>query len=83
MRKIIWMFVFGIIPISFVKANALFDCPDITIEVDNDELEIDNLSAPIEIVKIFNASYNLVYQCNSNCPDEIELKDLSQRRILY
>jgi len=65
-------------PYSLVLANNFFDCPEVTIEVAEDELEIDNLTAPISIVKIFNASYNLVYQCNGNCSEKIKLDNLSK-----
>lgn len=75
MRKIIWMLVLMVTSHSFMLAN---DCPEVIISVTENELEIENLTAPITIVKIFNASYNLVYQCNGNCLDEIELDNLSK-----
>lgn len=77
MRKIIWVVSLWITPMA-LTANIVFDCPDVEIEVEGTALKIDDLSAPIEIVKIFNASYHLVYQCNGDCPEEIELNDLSR-----
>ncbi len=76
MRKIVWVVYLWLTPLV-LTANIIFDCPDVEIEVDENSLEIDDLSAPISIVKIFNASYHLVYQCNGNCPEEIELEGLS------
>lgn len=76
MRKMIWMVYLWVTPMA-LTANIVFDCPDIDIEVDEMSLEIEDLSAPIEIVKVFNASYHLVYQCNGNCPEEIELDNLA------
>lgn len=78
MNKAFWVVPFLLFPLSFVTANTFFDCPEVSIEVDDDELEIDGLTAPIEIVKVFNATYSLVYECNGNCPEEIELSNLSE-----
>ena len=78
MRKLIWVLILTILPYSFVFAITLFDCSDVTIEIEEDELEIANLSAPITIVKVFNASYHLIYQCNGDCPEEIVLDNLSE-----
>ena len=78
MRKVCWVLSLLLTPWSFLIANELFDCPEVEVTVEDEELKIEGLLAPIEIVKIFNASYNLVYQCNGNCPDEIEIEDLSK-----
>lgn len=78
MYKYFWVVFFLHFSFSFATANTLFNCPDVSIEVDEDELEIDNLTAPIEIVKVFNASYNLIFQCNGNCPTEVSLEDLTE-----
>ena len=77
MRKVIWVVCLWITPMVLI-ANIAFDCPEVEIEVEDNGLEIEDLSAPIEIVKVFNASYNLVYQCNGDCPEEIELTNLSE-----
>ena len=78
MYKFIWVVFFLNFSFSFVIANSVFDCPGVSIDVDEDELEIDNLTAPIEIVKVFNASYNLIFQCNGNCPEEVSLENLAE-----
>lgn len=78
MYKVLWALSFLLFPFSFVSANTLFDCPGLSIEVEGDELGIDGLTAPIEIVKVFNASYNLIYQCNGNCPERVELDNLTE-----
>lgn len=77
MHRFLWVISFLLFPFSGVTANTLFDCPGVSINVEEDELEIDGLTAAIEIVKVFNASYSLIYQCNGNCPDNIELDNLT------
>lgn len=80
MNKAFWVIPFLFLPSLIIAANPLFNCPTISIEVEDDELEIEGLTAPIEIVKVFNAAYSLVYECNGNCPDKIELSNLSEGR---
>lgn len=78
MNKVLWGISFLLFPYLSVAGNTSFDCPEVSINVTADNLEIRGLTAPIEIVKVFNAAYNLVYECNGNCPDEIELSNLSE-----
>lgn len=78
MYKYFWVVFFLTFSISFATANTLFDCPDVSVDVEDMELKIDGLTAPIEIVKVFNASYTLIFQCNGNCPTEVELEDLTE-----
>lgn len=62
----------------FLLANKSphFDCPPITIVTDDGVLEIKNLMAPIEIMKVFDKNYEIIYQCNGDCPEEIILDNL-------
>ncbi|MEM1119718.1 MAG: SdrD B-like domain-containing protein [Bacteroidota bacterium] len=46
-------------------------CSDINISTNNGQIVISGLTAPIEITKIFDASWNLIYQCSGNCPNTI------------
>ncbi len=78
MYQFLWVISFLFFPLSFVSANTLFNCPSVSIDIVEDELTIKGLTAPIEIVKVFNASYNLVYQCNGNCPNNIDLANLAE-----
>lgn len=44
-------------------------CDNIQINTQNNQIVISNLTAPNEIIKVFDQNYNIVYQCNANCED--------------
>jgi len=52
-------------------------CDLIGIVVENDLLRISGLTAPIEIVKVFDANYSTVYECFANCETTINLPNLA------
>lgn len=78
MHKFLWVISFLLFPLSIISASTLYNCPNVSIDIEEEELTINGLTAPIEIIKVFNASYNLIYQCNGNCPDNVDLDNLAE-----
>ena len=52
-------------------------CQTTQIQSTNNQLSIINLFAPIEILKVFDANYNIVYQCFADCEENITIPDLA------
>lgn len=52
-------------------------CDEIELIVEDNSIRIPTFPAPIEIGKIFNKNWELVYECFGNCPDEYGLSDTS------
>ena len=52
-------------------------CEITQISTVNDTLNISNLTATIEILKVFDANYNIIYQCFADCEDNISIPDLA------
>ena len=44
-------------------------CENITVSGQDGKISIDNLNAPIEIVKIYDENWNRVFECNADCGD--------------
>ena len=44
-------------------------CEDIQIITQNNQITIDGLTVPNEIVKVFDKDYNILFECNGNCDD--------------
>ena len=44
-------------------------CENIQIITQNNQITIEGLTAPNEIVKVFDKDYNILYECNANCED--------------
>ncbi len=57
-------------------------CEAITIDINENtkSFTIGNLSAPIEIVKVFDQNWQLLYECFAECDDEVLLQELSGNR---
>ena len=47
-------------------------CADINFSGDNGQITITGLTAAIEITKIFDASWNLIYECAGNCTNTVQ-----------
>jgi len=47
-------------------------CSDINISGSNGQVTISGLTAAIEITKIFDANWNLIYECSGNCPSTVQ-----------
>lgn len=60
------------------QPNSL--CETVQINKTENSLIINNLSAPIEILKVFDADYNLVYECFADCEETAILTDLNSSR---
>ncbi len=45
------------------------NCDDITFTTKNGTVSVTNLTAPIEIVKVYNENWKLVYECVAKCND--------------
>jgi hypothetical protein len=56
--------------------NTQFSCEDINLTTE-DELSITNITAPITILKVFDANYTTVYDCYADCEDSINIPDLA------
>ena len=52
-------------------------CENIQITSSDNEISIYNNIAPIEIVKVFDNNYALIYQCFADCEETINLSDLA------
>ena len=55
-------------------------CTDVIVEAPpsgelRSSIFVNGLTAPIEIVKIYNASWNLVFECNNNCNSQIQFSE--------
>lgn len=77
MKKVIGVLLIIILPFVSIFAKTVNNCPDSRLEVVGKKLTISQLTAPIEIVKVYDAAYNLVFQCNGDCPESIVLDNLS------
>ena len=44
-------------------------CENIQIQTQNNQIVIEGLTAPNEIVKVFDKDFNIVYQCVANCEE--------------
>jgi len=44
-------------------------CDNIQIQTQNNQIVIEGLTAPNEIVKVFDKDFNIVYQCVANCEE--------------
>jgi len=52
-------------------------CTNINIQTTNTSITISNLTAPIEILKVFDANYQIVYECFADCEEHITIPDLA------
>ena len=52
-------------------------CETTLIQTTNSQLGISNLTAPIEIIKVFDSNYATVYECFADCEETINLPDLA------
>ncbi|MEM6319819.1 MAG: T9SS type A sorting domain-containing protein [Bacteroidota bacterium] len=64
--------------IQFVKQcpDPISPCQSVRILPLENQLQINTLIAPIEIVKIFNAEYQLVFECFADCEENILMNNL-------
>ena len=46
-------------------------CSDINISTGNGQININGLTAAIEITKIFDKNWSLIYECAGNCPGSV------------
>lgn len=73
--RLVLIFNLLFISISFCFAQ---NCADISISGGNQTIQINNLSAPIEIVQVFDVDYNLIYRCEgTDCGDQQSINDLA------
>ncbi len=52
-------------------------CDEVTITSSSNSLTIENINVPIAIVKIYDSSWSLIFECNNNCPSTITETNLS------
>ena len=53
------------------------DCNNVNIATNQNNLSISNLTAPIQIVKVFDNNYAMIYECFGECEETINLADLA------
>jgi coxsackievirus/adenovirus receptor len=58
---------------TFAFAN---DCQNVEIQGTNSTIEITGLTAPIEIIKVYNADWDRIFECSNNCKDSISIDKL-------
>ena len=73
--------------LSWLLAALLFPCiiwgqtcPTPNLSSSANTLTIGNLIAPLEIVKVFDADYNILFECNGDCPNEVTVDNLATGR---
>ncbi len=61
------------------KCNAIppVSCDNIQITTGNNDLIIEGITAPNSIVKVFDANWQLAFECNGDCEETISLSDLA------
>ncbi len=52
-------------------------CTDIEISATSNQISITGLTAPNEILKVFNENYDLLYECIGNCTQSIAVVNLA------
>ncbi len=52
------------------------DCAELGISAGISHIEISGLTAPIEIVKVYDANWQHVFECSADCLDKIDLPNL-------
>jgi len=55
-------------------------CTDINIQTTPTSITVSNLLAPIEIVKVFDANFQTIYECFADCEETITVTDLAAGR---
>ncbi len=58
------------------------DCDVVSITQNNNDITIDNITAPISIVKIFDPYYNTILDCSGNCGSTQTISNLANGRYL-
>ena len=62
----------GIITILDNDEIERVECPEMDVYTEDGNIIVSGLAAPIEIVQIFNASFEIVFQCMNDCePTEV------------
>jgi len=54
-----------------------FSCDNIKVDYANNDLTISGLTAPIEIVKIFDKDWQLLFECFADCEETITLSNVN------
>ena len=66
------------IPINVTGGTPSSNCDDLTIEGKEAQIAITNLTAPIEIVQVFDENYTSIFRCEGeDCGSEQFINDLS------
>lgn len=53
------------------------ECDELEVTSTNTAIQVNNISAPIAIIKIFDANWERVFECNNDCGNEIEVTNLN------
>ena len=64
--------------VTVTKKASNKPCNDFRISMDNGKLIIADLTAPIEIVNLFNKNWQEIYTCRADCGDEQIIEGLAR-----
>ena len=65
-----------VIQLSRCPTEPVSPCESIGTIATLEYIGIGNLTAPIEILKVFDSNYNIVYECFADCEENIQIRDL-------
>ena len=67
-----------------VGANGAPSCDDVTVSNDNGAIDIAGLTAPIEIIRIFDLDngWQQVFECSANCEDSQTISGLTSQNYM-
>jgi len=52
-------------------------CDNLEVTSTNTAIRVNNITAPKAIIKVFDANWERVFECNDNCGNEVEVKNLN------
>ena len=53
------------------------ECDNLEVTTTNTAIQVQNITAPKAILKIFDANWERVFECNDNCSNEVEVSNLN------
>lgn len=61
-------------PIILVEGNTITDfCEEVSIQANASNIILNNIIAPISIIKVFSPTWELLYSCTASCESEIQV----------
>jgi len=53
------------------------ECNNLEVSSTNTTIQVNNITAPKAIIKVFDANWERVFECNDNCGREVEINNLN------